>query len=55
MTATLGGATITNDAPWEGKWIPLDRMENGNLKITVQSTTAVVVRIHVGKSSSSRP
>jgi hypothetical protein len=46
ITATLGGAPITNDAPWQGKWTPLGRTTNGTVTLTVQSTTAVVVRIH---------
>ena len=55
MTATLGGATITNNAPWEGKWVPLNRTQNGDVKVTVQSTTAIVVRIHAGKTAKARP
>jgi len=46
MTATLGGGTITNNAPWTGTWTPLGRVHDGKLTVTVQSTTAVVVRIH---------
>ena len=55
ISATLGGATITNDAPWEGKWIPVDRVDSGNVKVTVQSTTAVVVRIHAGGTATAHP
>ena len=46
MTATLGGASITNDAPWRGKWTPLGRVANGRVAVTVPSTTAVIVKIH---------
>lgn len=46
MTATLGGASITNDAPWRGKWTPLGHVRNGMVEVTVQSTTAVIVKIH---------
>jgi hypothetical protein len=46
MAATLGGGTITNDAPWNGKWMPLGTVQDGKLTVTVQSTTAVIVRIH---------
>lgn len=46
MTATLGGATITNHAPWRGTWTPLRPAKDGTIALTVQSTTAVVVRIH---------
>jgi hypothetical protein len=55
MNATLGGATITNNAAWEGKWIPVDHVGNSNVKLSVQSTTAVVVRIHAGEATSKRP
>ncbi len=44
-TATLGGATITNHAPWSGKWTPLGRVRNGKFALRVDSTTAVIVRI----------
>ena len=54
-TATLGGASITNDAPWMGKWMPLGRVEDGRVVLTVQSTTAVVVRIHKIKTEGARP
>lgn len=45
-TATLGGATISNDAEWNGKWAPLGPVRDGKIRLTVQSTTAVLVRIH---------
>jgi hypothetical protein len=46
MTATLGGARISNDAPWQGKWTSIHHSEKGKVRLTVHSTTAVVVRIH---------
>jgi hypothetical protein len=46
MHATLGGATITNDAPWQGKWTPIRPAKDGKVSLTVQSTTAVVIHIH---------
>jgi hypothetical protein len=49
MTATLGGGKITNNAPWDGKWTPLGTVKNGRIALTVQSTTAVVVRIDAGR------
>lgn len=52
MTATLGGATITNDAPWNGKWMPIAHGKDGIIHLTVQSTTAVVVRIHAALAKS---
>ena len=45
-TATLGGAAITNHAPWSGKWTPLGRVRNDKFALTVESTTAVILRIH---------
>lgn len=46
MTATLGGASITGDASWQGKWTPLGRITNGMARLNVKSTTAAVVRFH---------
>lgn len=46
MTATLGGASISNDASWNGKWTPLGDIENGTVAVTVESTTAMVIKIH---------
>lgn len=48
MTARLGGASITNDAPWRGKWTPLGRVNGGRLSLNVQSATAAIVRIRAG-------
>lgn len=45
-SATLGGDTIRNTGPWNGKWTPLGYVRDGKLSLTVQSTTAVIVRIH---------
>jgi len=50
MTATLGGEAIRNDAPWTGKWTPLGQLKQGKLVLTIQSTTAVIVRIHAAQS-----
>lgn len=47
MTATLGGGSIRNDAPWEGKWMPLGLVKNGRIALNVQSTTAAIVKIHL--------
>lgn len=44
-TATLGGDTISNHAPWSGKWTPLGVVRNGKFALTVESTTAVIVRV----------
>ena len=45
MSATLGGGSIRNDAPWNGKWTPIGPVRDGKITLTVQCTTAVVVRI----------
>jgi hypothetical protein len=45
MRATLGGAEIANDAPWQGEWTPIDPSDKGKVTLTVPSTTAVVVRL----------
>lgn len=45
MTGTLGGAGIRSSAPWAGKWTPVGQVSNGKIIITVQSTTAAVLRI----------
>lgn len=44
MTGTLGGSAITNNAPWQGKWTPVGRVQGGKIVVTVQSTTAQIVR-----------
>lgn len=49
ISATLGGATINNNSAWEGKWTRLDPMKNGETTLTVQSTTAVIVKIHANQ------
>jgi hypothetical protein len=46
MNATLGGATITNGAPWAGKWTSIGPVREGRVRVSVPSTTAVVLRIH---------
>jgi hypothetical protein len=45
-TATLGGATITGDAPWNGKWTVLSADPGAGISLTVRATTAAIVRIH---------
>ena len=41
---TLGGGTITNNAPWVGKWTPLEASREGCV-LTVAAASAAVVRI----------
>ncbi len=45
-TATLEGDTIRDTGPWNGKRTPLGPVRDGKLALTVQGTTAAVVRIH---------
>ena len=47
-SATLGGAPITGDVPWAGRWRELPPDRQGHLGLTVQAATAAVVRIHGG-------
>ena len=54
MTATLGGASITNHEEWKGKWTPLGHVTNGKVELTVESTTAAIVRIHAAGGPTSR-
>ncbi|HZC27126.1 MAG TPA: hypothetical protein VE287_08875, partial [Actinopolymorphaceae bacterium] len=46
QTATIGGAAITNNTGWEGRWIGLSPDARGRVATTVRATTATVVRIH---------
>ena len=41
----LGGATITNDTPWRGKWTVLNPATNGQCVVTVPAPAAAVVKI----------
>jgi hypothetical protein len=43
--ATLGGATITGDAPWDGTWSTLPAHPGAGISLTVQAATAAIVRI----------
>jgi hypothetical protein len=45
-TATLGGAAITGDARWNGTWESLPADPHGGVSLTVEATTAAIVRIH---------
>lgn len=42
---TLGGATITNDAPWRGQWTALSPAKNNRYTLTVHAASAAVVKI----------
>lgn len=45
---TLGGATITGDTPWDGKWSTLPADPRAGISLTVKATTAVIVKIQSG-------
>jgi hypothetical protein len=42
---TLGGAAITGDAPWNGTWSTVDVGPDSKISLTVQATTAAIVKI----------
>jgi hypothetical protein len=42
---TLGGATIANNVPWEGKWTPLQSGDAGQYSVKVPAASAVLVKI----------
>ncbi len=42
---TLGGAPITNDAPWRGEWAALDPASGAPCILTVPAASAVIVKI----------
>ena len=43
---TLGGAPITNDGPWRGKWTPLSPVTNGQCTLTLPAASAAIVKIN---------
>jgi hypothetical protein len=47
-SATLGGAAITGDTPWDGKWSALPADPRAGISLTVRATTAAIVKIHSG-------
>jgi len=42
---TLGGGTITNNAPWLGQWTALGSVTNNQCTVTVPATSAAIVKI----------
>lgn len=42
---TIGGATITNNAPWAGQWTTLSPLTNGQCTITVPAASAAIIQI----------
>jgi hypothetical protein len=47
-SATLGGAAITGDTPWDGTWSALPAAPDAGVSLTVRATTAVIARIRSG-------
>ena len=47
--ATLGGAGITGDTAWDGKWNALPADPRTGISLTVPATTAAIVKIRSGK------
>jgi hypothetical protein len=47
--ALLGGAPITSDTPWDGKWSALFADPQAGITLTVKATTAAIARIHNGR------
>jgi len=42
---TLGGAAITNDALWQGKWTAMNLVTNGQCTVTVPAASGAVVKV----------
>lgn len=42
---TLGGATITNDSPWRGKWTTLKNTADGQCTVSVPASSAAVLKL----------
>jgi len=47
-SATLGGASITGDGPFQGTWSTLPTDPQAGIRVTVSATTAVILRIPIG-------
>ena len=43
--AALGGATITGEGAWDGKWSPVVTDPRAGISLTVKATTAAIVRL----------
>ena len=50
MTASLGGAAITNNSRWQGQWTPLTTDSSGHCTLTVQAASAAVVKLRVASA-----
>jgi hypothetical protein len=45
---TLGGAAITNNGPWRGRWTRLNSAANGECLLTVPPASAAIIKISRG-------
>ena len=50
MTASLGGAAITNNSRWQGEWAPVGTDSSGHCSVTVQAASAVVVKLRAASN-----
>jgi hypothetical protein len=53
--ATLGGAVITGDIAWNGRWSALPADARARISLTVRATTAAIVRIRTRRPQRRRP
>lgn len=44
---TLGGDSITNNAPWQGRWTAVGRVTGGRFSVNVPAASAAVVKVEV--------
>ncbi len=52
---TLGGASITNNGPWQGKWILLDSANSSGCLVRVPGSSAAIVKLaEAGSAASTR-
>ena len=45
-SATLGGAAITGDVPWDGAWSAVAADPRTGIQLTVRATTAAILKIY---------
>jgi hypothetical protein len=45
---TLGDESITNNAPWHGRWKALGQGTNGRFSVSVPAASAAIVKVKVG-------
>jgi hypothetical protein len=45
---TLGGESITDNAPWHGRWKVLGKLTNRRFSVTVPAASAAVIKVEAG-------